>query len=114
MHNVARLTTRVGLIAVLLSPISNIAYASSYVASAQAFSFVDATGGTILAGLTNQDDTAVSVPLPFTFRFFDTDYTSLFVSSNGLLTFGSANTAFTNADLTNTPNEAAIAAFWDD
>ena len=38
----------------------------------------------------------------------------VFVSSNGLLTFGTGNTGFTNGDLTTTPPQATIAPFWDD
>ena len=40
--------------------------------------------------------------------------TSVFVSSNGLLTFGTGNTTFTNENLTTTPAQASIAPFWDD
>ena len=38
----------------------------------------------------------------------------VFVSTNGLLAFGAANTAFTNTDLTSSPTQATIAPFWDD
>jgi hypothetical protein len=38
----------------------------------------------------------------------------LFVSTNGLITFGTGNTAFSNADLTTSPTQAAISPFWDD
>ena len=115
MQHSARLATRVGLIALLLSAISSTAYATSYLATPEPLSFVNVTAvGTVLTGLTNQDDTAVGLALPFTFRFFDTDYTSLSVSSNGLITFGGGDTTFTNADLTTSPDLAAIAPFWDD
>jgi hypothetical protein len=36
------------------------------------------------------------------------------VSTNGLLTFGGANTAFTNSNLSFSPAQAAIAVLWDD
>ena len=92
-----------------------IAPTGSYEAAAVPFTFEDISGtGTIIAGLTNQDDASVSIPTGFAFRFYDADYTSLFVSSNGLITFGGANSAFTNADLTSSPAQAAIAPFWDD
>jgi hypothetical protein len=88
---------------------------AGYSAAAVAFTFEDiSTTGTVIAGLTNQDDTAVSIPIGFTFPFFGTSNTTIFVSSNGLLTFGSGNTTFTNADLTTVPAQAAIAPFWDD
>jgi hypothetical protein len=49
-----------------------------------------------------------------TFNFYGTVYPSLFVSSNGLITFGSGNSAATNTDLTTAPAQAAIAPLWDD
>jgi hypothetical protein len=88
---------------------------ANYMASAVPFSFTDISGtGTIVAGLTNQDDTSISVPIGFNFPFYGSSNTAVFVSSNGLLTFGTSNTGFTNADLTTTPTQAAIAPFWDD
>jgi len=88
---------------------------AGYSASAVAFSFEDISAtGTVIAGLTNQDDTSVSIPIGFTFPLYGVNNSSIFVSSNGLLTFGTANATFTNADLTTTPNQAAISPFWDD
>lgn len=52
-----------------------------------------------------------------TFRFYGIDYTganSLFVSSNGLITFGSANPSPANSNLMTAPSQPAIAPFWDD
>jgi hypothetical protein len=88
----------------------------SYTGAAVPFSFEDISStGTVIAGLTNVDDASVAVgPAGFSFPFFGTTYTSVFVSSNGLLTFGTANTEFTNTDLTTAPTQAAIAPFWDD
>jgi hypothetical protein len=77
------------------------------------FEDISATGG-VISGLTNVDDASVGVPIGFTFPFFGTNNNVVFVSSNGLLTFGAANSAFTNADLTTSPTQAAIAVFWDD
>ena len=87
----------------------------AYQAAAVSADFEDISGtGTVIAGLTNQDDASVSIPIGFTFPFYGVANTTVFVSSNGLLTFGTGNTAFTNADLTTTPAQASIAAFWDD
>jgi hypothetical protein len=86
-----------------------------YEAAAIPFVFDDISStGTVIVGLRNVDDAAVSIPIGFTFNFYGISNTNVFVSSNGLLTFGTANTAFTNADLTTTPAQAAIAPFWDD
>lgn len=52
-----------------------------------------------------------------TFNFYGRTYTGasqLFVSSNGLITFGSATSAYINTDLTASPTQAALAVAWDD
>src|SRR5262249_24548160 len=77
------------------------------------FENISATG-TVISGLTGTDDASVSIPIGFNFPFYGTTNNSVFVSSNGLLTFGSANTEYSNADLTTDPTQAAIAPFWDD
>jgi len=64
------------------------------------------------------DDGAASIPLGTnTFNFYGISYTganALYVSSNALITFGSANSAFTNTDLSTSPSQASIAPLWDD
>ena len=64
--------------------------------------------------LDNTDDLAVQVALPFTFNFYGKSYTSLYVGSNGLITFDSANSSYVNTDLTANVSQAAIAPLWDD
>ena len=72
-----------------------------------------------IAGTTNQaitgDDTTKTVTLPFSFTFMGTAYTSVKISSNGNIHFGTASSAYTNVSIPNTaaPN-AMVAAFWDD
>ncbi len=63
----------------------------------------------------NADDQAWSLALPFAFPFYDASYTSVFVSSNGLLQFGSA----TGAESPTNSGAALratrrIAPLWDD
>ncbi|MEM8600413.1 MAG: M12 family metallo-peptidase, partial [Bacteroidota bacterium] len=72
---------------------------------------ISSTGTSISLG----DDATAEVALPFTFSFYGTNYTSVFINSNGNLTFGSGSTAYTNAGIPNAaaPN-ALLAAFWDD
>jgi hypothetical protein len=95
--------------------VSGVTDSANYTAAAVAPAFEDISGtGTAITGLTNQDDASVSIPIGFTFPLYGVANTTVFVSSNGLLTFGTANSTFTNADLTTTPAEASIAAFWDD
>ena len=69
------------------------AAASQYTAAAQALNFdgnAD-TAGTPLIGL--GDDDARLVPLPFAFPFFGQRHTSVYINSDGNLTFGAADTS---------------------
>lgn len=88
---------------------------SNYVAAAVPFTFTDiSVTGTDIPALTGVDDVSTSVSIGFTYTFFGTAFTSLFVSSNGLITFGTANSGFSNATLSANPTQAAIAPLWDD
>jgi hypothetical protein len=64
------------------------------------------------------DDATASVDLgSHHFNFYGTSYTganSLFVSSNGLITFGSGDAQFLNSDLTTNPSQASISPLWED
>ncbi len=64
------------------------------------------------------DDASVAVDLGSnTFNFYGHVYTGnnqLFASSNGLITFGSANSEYVNTNLTSDPAQAAIAPLWTD
>src|SRR5262245_842730 len=95
--------------------VNGVSDSTNYTASAMTPLFEDISGtGTVIAGLTNVDDVSVSIPIGFAFPLYGATATTVFVSSNGLLTFGAGNAGFTNADLTTTPAQASIAAFWDD
>ena len=63
------------------------------------------------------DDDRANVPLPFTFRFYNVDYTNIWVCSNGWISFGQdpGTNSIGNATIpsTSTPN-AIIAGVWDD
>jgi hypothetical protein len=60
------------------------------------------------------DDATVQVALPFVFPYQGSNWTSVFVNSNGNLTFGSGDTDFSEsvAELLN--DQPRIAALWDD
>lgn len=79
------------------------------------FSFVDisGTGTNVGAG----DDTSHGpFGLGFTFNYYGTNFTDVFLSSNGFVSFGSGSTAFTNQcplPDSSTPNNL-IAGLWDD
>ncbi|EDM45497.1 thermolysin [unidentified eubacterium SCB49] len=75
---------------------------------------IDISGGTVI----NLDDDAGSsaIPLGYTFDFFGTGYTNLYVGSNGYIKFDSGNlTDYSSDALPNTsqPN-GIIAVVWDD
>jgi hypothetical protein len=76
---------------------------------------VSGTGSSALSGI---DDGTVNLSLPFGFRFYGATYTSLCVSSNGLITFGGCpSDDMTTRDLTAQPtpgNAPVIAPFWMD
>ena len=77
------------------------------------FKWLNAAGG-VNTNL-REDDLFTMANLPFGFVFDGYTHTSLFISSNGYLTFGSDGTAWNNVAI---PNSAApdmfIAPFWDD
>jgi serine protease len=78
------------------------------------FDWIDASTGTN-TGIAS-DDTSATVSLPFTFSYYDQPFSSVKVSSNGYLVFGSsAATAYSNVAIPNTasPN-GFVAPFWDD
>ncbi len=81
------------------------------------YSFVDisSTGTGILSG---EDDNSAQIALGFSFEFYGHSVSSVCVSTNGLLSFGSCGGIdFANQDLTNnaTPGDLpAIAAMWTD
>lgn len=73
----------------------------------------NAGGAGTLTGV-DTDDEGATITLPFTFRFYGTDYTSVWVCSNGFLSFSTTSTAYSNATLPSTTIGAAICPFWDD
>lgn len=91
----------------------------SYSFGAVPYQFVNLEGDPAAFTVINHaDDLAAPVNLGSNqFNFFGTSYggpTSLYASSNGLITFGSGNSAYSNTDLTNQPTQAAIAPLWTD
>jgi hypothetical protein len=79
------------------------------------FEDISATGHGTLQG--TDDSTVTLGPAQFgsfQFPFYGTTYTSLSYSTNALISFGVADGAFSNTDLTTSPSEAAIAPLWTD
>lgn len=66
----------------------------------------------------NNDDGSIEIDVTSIFgsegiNFFGTDYTSLYLNSNGLITFDSPQTSYTPSGITEL-DEPAIAPFWSD
>ena len=87
--------------------------AASFSAAAVSPTFEDisATGTQMLV---NQDDATDQIDIPFDFNFFGNDYSTIYASSNGLLTFESPVSDYTNTNLSSYPAVPTIAPFWDD
>jgi hypothetical protein len=89
--------------------------AAGYSATIPTYSFQNiASTGTTISFSSYDDGSTLITPAGFTFPFYGTNYTNMYVSTNGLITFGSANTEFLNENMTSDPTQAAIAPYWDD
>ena len=70
--------------------------------------------GTTLVPGSQADDATVLITLPFSYQFYNQNFTTLRASTNGNLQFTSNNTAFTNACLPAGGLNNALLPFWDD
>jgi hypothetical protein len=72
--------------------------------------------GTIISEITDEDADTVTVALPFTFKFYGTDYNSIGICSNGFMEMGSSTYRFgANTGIPSAGGpRAMIAPFWDD
>jgi len=59
------------------------------------------------------DDVAWGLPLPFDFPFYGANYSSIYVSSNGLITFNEPETDFANS-VSALATKVAVSPAWDD
>ena len=75
------------------------------------YSWIGSSGST---PLTLGDDANIKVELPFTFRFYENTYDSVYIVSNGYVSFDN-NTGYSNGTIpsSGTPNNS-IYVFWDD
>ncbi|MBI3952180.1 MAG: hypothetical protein HY314_17160 [Acidobacteria bacterium] len=60
------------------------------------------------------DNSSLSVTLPFTFKFYGVDYMSVFVGSNGFVTFGRSDVLRTPSPVLLAIRSPRIAPLWDD
>ena len=77
--------------------------------------WIDITGTGTPAGITGDDQNVGPFNLGFTVTYYDVDYTSVRMCSNGWASFTSTSTIYTNTELPNAaePN-TVMYAFWDD
>lgn len=76
--------------------------------------YVERTSGTPIAFFSNDDDEQI-IALPFTFRFWENDYTEVHVSTNGYVAFDDSAYSYSNeASPSPNPPNNSIFAYWDD
>jgi hypothetical protein len=104
---------RANIAAPLVSVPDNFGYVYD---DAQPYAWIDITGDGDDAGFEGQDDDFIGpIPLGFDFKFYEYTYSELFITTNGILTFGSGSSIFENKPIPNTgPPNAYIAPLWDD
>ncbi len=75
----------------------------------------DAKTGTEILFSTRDDDYSEPIGIGFNFPFYENTYSELYVSTNGMISFGEENDAFENREIPRDtlPNNF-IAPFWDD
>ncbi len=79
------------------------------------FQDIRATGVPVLTDVDDEVVQLTEVELPgFAFEFYGESSAALYISSNGLITFGAADDAYENTLLGTFPQPAAIAPLWDD
>ena len=106
------------LTSVMAGLVSGVASATTYsITNNSGVAFEDiSTSGTRVFG--QQDDFASSGhAIGFTFDFYETPYTTIGLSSNGLATFNGFNNSLSNLNFTTTNAPASLpslAPFWDD
>ena len=86
---------------------------TNYSFAASSGTFTPVSGGTSVPAILADDAASGALPIGFNFIYMGQAYTSLFASSNGILSFGAANTSLTN-DLSTGAGRPIIAPLWDD
>ena len=87
---------------------------NKYATGGPTYDWINLTSKTEITGL-GDDAYAGPFDIGFNFSFYGHTYTQFFVGSNGLITFGSGSTSYSNTTIPNTNNpDTLIAWFWDD
>lgn len=79
------------------------------------FIWQDISGTGSVLSISSSDDSYEAVNLSYAFPFYGVDYTTIYVGTNGFITFETGNSSLSNTAIpsTSTPN-GLIAALWDD
>ncbi|MEZ5109290.1 MAG: hypothetical protein R2829_10015 [Bacteroidia bacterium] len=85
----------------------------SYNFTASSGTFTPLVGGTVVSSIQADDAASAALPLGFSFSFGGTNYTQVYASSNGMLSFSAANSTLSNSLNTGT-GRPIIAPLWDD
>lgn len=84
------------------------------VSDTEAYNWLDASGGQDV-GFASDDAYSGPVPIGFDFNFYENSYTELYISTNGLITFGNGSSKYINHPVPKIePPNNFIAPFWDD
>jgi hypothetical protein len=86
---------------------------TNYTFAASSGTFTPVSGGTSVPAILVDDAASGALPIGFNFIYMGQAYTSLFASSNGILSFGAANASLTN-NLSTGTGRPIIAPLWDD
>lgn len=78
------------------------------------FSYEDITATGTDSGVYGDDQTSGPINIGFTFNYYGTAYTQLYIGSNGYLTFGSGDTTFGNYPFPSSDSHVRIAPYFDD
>jgi hypothetical protein len=109
---------RAAVLGTITSSIGPDGFGYSGIALAPQFIDISSTGTATLVGVDDGYNRLRSTNLNgFTFKLYNSTYSSFYVNSNGMITFGSGllgNGSYTNTDLTTAPSQAIIAPLWDD
>ncbi len=90
-------------------------YSSSLITSGSSYSSISGLSGVNSHNL--GDDASTSQTIGFNFDFYGTNYSSLFIGSNGFVTFGAGSSNYTNSSFASggtIDSRPAIAPLWDD
>ncbi|MCK4901246.1 MAG: hypothetical protein KAS38_20855, partial [Anaerolineales bacterium] len=80
------------------------------------YSWVDAvTGGTAVSFDQADDDFSGPIPIGFDFELYENRYNQVYISTNGMISFGAGSRSFSNTFIPiDTPPNNIIAPMWDD